>query len=47
MDNVGYWWIIAQANEVGKGDLNLPIGVQLRIPRNIATIILEYQTLNS
>lgn len=45
--NVGYWWIIAQANEIGKGDLNIPVGVQLRIPRDIATIIQEYQTLNS
>ena len=45
--NVGYWWIIAQANEIGKGDLNLPVGLQLRIPKNLATIIQEYETLNS
>lgn len=45
--SVSYWWIIAQANEIGKGDLNIPVGVQLRIPKNITTILQEYQTLNS
>lgn len=44
--SVSYWWIIAQANEIGKGDLNIPVGLQLRIPKNITTILQEYQTLN-
>jgi len=41
-----YWWIIARANNLGKGDLTVPYGVQLRIPQNIQSIIEEYNELN-
>ena len=33
-----FWWIIARANNLGKGTLTIPAGVQLRIPQNISDI---------
>ena len=44
--NVGHWWVIAQANEIGKGSLTLPVGVQLRIPANVSAIIRKFEELN-
>ena len=41
------WWIIARANNIGKGDLTVPIGKQLRIPTDYLTIVNEYNNLNS
>lgn len=41
-----YWWIIALANNIGKGDLIVPVGKQIRIPQNTAKIIEEYNNLN-
>ena len=40
------WWIIARANNLGKGDLSVPIGIQIRIPYNYLNIIDEYRKLN-
>lgn len=42
-----YWWIIARANNIGNGDLTVPIGKQLRIPINYIQIVDEYITLNN
>lgn len=42
-----YWWIIARANNIGKGDLTIPVGQQIRIPQNIESIIEKYNELNS
>ena len=28
------WWIIAEANQIGKGTLVIPPGLQIRIPDN-------------
>jgi phage tail protein X len=44
--SVGHWWVIAQANEIGKGSLTLPVGIQLRIPANVSTIIRKFEELN-
>ena len=44
--DVGYWWIIAEANGIGKGNLVLPVGIQLRVPTRISDIISEYKELN-
>ena len=44
--NIGYWWIIAEANGIGKGTMSIPAGLQLRIPVEIQTILGEFQTLN-
>jgi len=40
------WWIIARANNLGKGDISVPIGIQIRIPYNYLNIIDEYRKLN-
>lgn len=40
------WWIIARANNIGKGDLTVPIGKQIRIPQNQYEIIDQYKELN-
>jgi hypothetical protein len=40
------WWIIALANNIGKGRLSVPVGIQLRIPNNISQIINDYNNLN-
>ena len=41
------WWIIARANNLGKGDLTVPIGKQIRIPSDYRAIIDSYNILNS
>lgn len=33
-----YWWIIAEANGLGKGSLYVPAGMQIRIPKNLSEI---------
>ena len=43
LDNLAYkyyedsrlWWILARANYLGKGDMEIPIGTQLRIPSSV------------
>jgi len=40
------WWIIARANNIGKGDLTVPVGLQLRIPQDQFAIIEAYNELN-
>ena len=55
LDNLSYmcygdtrfWWIIARANNIGKGDLNVPNGIQLRIPQEHLSVIDEYNKINS
>lgn len=54
LDNLAYkyyedarlWWIIARANNIGKGSLFVPTGIQLRIPTNYVEIVKEYRQLN-
>lgn len=41
-----YWWIIAQANNLGKGKLSIPQGKQLRIPGNVSQILNSLKDLN-
>ena len=41
------WWIIALVNNLGKGRLSVPQGIQLRIPTSINQIIVQFNTLNS
>lgn len=40
------WWVIAQANGI-KGTLKAPTGKQIRIPRNIDTIIARFNQANA
>lgn len=41
------WWIIALANNLGNGKLNVPAGLQLCIPMNVTAILSEFNRLNS
>lgn len=41
------WWIIALANNIGKGKLSVPVGLQLRIPGNVLKIINDYNLINT
>jgi phage tail protein X len=46
-NNLKYWWIIAHANNVGKGTMVLAEGTQLRIPANPSTIQTAFDLLNT
>lgn len=41
------YWIIARANNLGKGRMSVAGGLTLRIPTNVGDIINEYNRLNS
>jgi hypothetical protein len=41
------WWILALANNIGKGRLSIEPGTFLRVPTNINQIIDEFNQLNS
>lgn len=45
--NKSYWWIIAQANNIGNGRLSIQPGIQLRIPTKIEQILINYNRINS
>ena len=45
--DVSLWWIIALANNLGKGRLSVEGGLQLRIPGNIARILNDMRHINS
>lgn len=40
------WWVIAGVNNIGKGRLSIPQGMQIRIPTNIIAILNEFKLLN-
>jgi hypothetical protein len=40
------WWVIALANNLGKGRMSVPPGLQLRIPSNINAIVVQFNNLN-
>lgn len=40
------WWILAEANALGKGSLKVPAGIQLFIPNNFAKIEGDKAQLN-
>ena len=41
-----FWWVIAQANNLGKGRTILSPNFQIRIPGNISTIIANFNAIN-
>lgn len=41
------YWIIARANNLGKGRMSVPEGLTLRIPVDINGIVNEFNRLNS
>jgi hypothetical protein len=40
------WWIIASANSLPGDSLYPPIGIQLRIPTDVRTILDSYKVIN-
>ena len=44
--DVNYWWILARANDIGKGSLYVTPGLQLRIPTNTVSLFNELERLN-
>lgn len=41
------FWIIALANNIGKGTVEIEPGTQIRIPSDYSNIVREYLRLNS
>ena len=46
-NDASLWWVIAQANGLGKGRTILNPNFQIRIPGNVETILSDYDKLNS
>ena len=46
-EDVTLWWIIAAANNLGKGALVVPPGLQLRIPNDFEQAVTLFDELNS
>ena len=44
--NPNLWWVIAQANHIGKGTLVIEPGLQIRIPTDLSEIINDLEDLN-
>ena len=40
-----YWWILAKVNNLGKGTLDVPMGMQLRIPFPLPNLGLEFRAV--
>jgi len=36
-----YWWVLARANNLGKGSLDVPMGTQIRIPFPLTDLTSE------
>lgn len=45
--NPSLWWIIAQANSIGKARMAVEPGLQLRIPTKVNSIVNNYKLLNT
>jgi len=45
--DVTLWWIIAYANALPGDSLYPPIGMQLRIPNDVQSVINQYKIVNS
>jgi hypothetical protein len=43
----GLWWVIASANALPGDSIYPPIGIQLRIPTNLKTILNNYNSVNN
>ena len=41
----GLWWVIASANALPGDSIYPPIGIQLRIPTNLKTILNNYNSV--
>lgn len=41
------WWVIASANSLPGDSIYAPVGIQLRVPVNLQTVINEYNLANN
>lgn len=41
------WWVIASANALPGDSIYPPIGIQLRIPSNLPTVLNNYNSINN
>ena len=41
------WWVIASANALPGDSIYVPIGIQLRIPTNLRTVLNTYNSENN
>lgn len=46
-DDAKLWWVIAAANNLGRGDWSVPEGIQLRIPQNLSQVSREITSINN
>lgn len=46
-DDSKLWWVIAAANNLGRGDWSVPAGTRLRIPQNLSEVSSEANDINS
>lgn len=46
-DDAKLWWVIAAANNLGRGDWSVPEGIQLRIPQNLSAVSREIESINN
>jgi hypothetical protein len=44
--DTGYWWVIASANSLPGDSLFPPVGMQLRLPVNLPSILTDYNQIN-
>lgn len=45
--DVNLWWLIAEANAVGKGSFAIPAGSLIRIPTQYDDVLEEFNRLNN
>jgi hypothetical protein len=45
-ENPNYWWILASANNI-KGSMYVEEGTQIRIPRELSSILHDHAKINS
>jgi hypothetical protein len=44
--DTGYWWVIASANSLPGDSLFPPVGMQLRLPVDLQSILDNYKSVN-
>lgn len=44
--NPHYWWILASANDI-KGTMYAKLGTQIRIPKDIGSVVEQYNRINN
>jgi|TARA_R110002012_G_C11513156_1_gene598643 hypothetical protein len=42
-----FWWVLAKANNLGKGSLDVPKGIQLRIPYPITDLTVNLRDIEA